>query len=123
MMKNFPDVELYFGEASLSSGAFAKEVEIGKSQPGRMHVRFFVTEDAAGGTSVVFKLQGKEEGGSFTDIASSVAIPSAQLKAGTEVVVEIPESFKGVALKAVATPSGSFSAGKAEAWIDTYLGL
>lgn len=122
-MKNFPDAELTFGEASLATGAFAKEIEIGKSQPGRMHVRFFITESAAGGTNVTFKLQGKTGSGSYADIAVSPAIATANLKEGAEVVVEIPESFTGDHLKAVATPSGSFSAGKVEGWIDTYLGL
>lgn len=122
MMKNFPDIELSFGKAPASTGVFEKEVFIGKSQPGRMHVRFFVTTAAAGGTSLTFKLQGKNEGGSYTDVAASPAVVTAKLTEGAEVVLEIPENWNYEYMKAVATPAGSFSAGEVSAWIDTYLG-
>lgn len=125
MMKNFPDTNLWFGEAAASNGNFAQTVKIGKSQPDRMHVRFIVTEACTGGTSLTFKLQGKKGTGSFTDIAGAVspAITAAKLTKGAEVVVEIPEGVDAEELKAVATASGSFSAGKVEGWIDTYLGI
>lgn len=123
MMKNFPDTNLWFGEASASTGAFEHTVKIGKSQPDRMHVRFFVKEACTGGTNITFKLQGKPEGGSFEDVATSPAVAAAKLTKGAEIVVEIPEGINADELKVIATPSGSFSAGKIEAWIDTYLGL
>lgn len=122
MMKNFPDSNLYFGEAPASTGAFPTEVKIGASQPDRMHVRFIVTEDCAGGTNLTFKLQGKKGTGNYADVATAPAVVLANLKKGKEVVIEIPEGIDCDMLKAVATPSGSFSAGKIQAWIDTYLG-
>lgn len=123
MMRNFPDTNLYFGEAG-TNGAFANEVYIGASQADRMHVRVFVKEDFAGGTSMAFKLQGKKGNGGYADIASAAAVTTANLKKGSEVaVIEIPEGTDADTLKVVGTASGLFSGGKAEAWIDTNLGL
>lgn len=124
MMKNFPDLALYFGEVTAATaGAFPKTVFIGKSQPDRMHVRFFVTTACTGGTSLTFKLQGKTGNGDYADLAVSPAIATNKLTKGAEIVVEIPEGKGCDTLKVTATASGTYTAGKIEAWIDTYLGL
>lgn len=122
MMRNFPDANLYFGECG-TNGAFAKEVYIGASQPDRMHVRVFVKEAFTGGTNMTFKLQAKKGSASFVDVVTAPVVVTADLKAGKEIVMEIPEGIEADTLKVVGTASGSFTGGKAEAWIDTNLGL
>ena len=72
---------------------------------------------------MAFKLQGKKGNGGYADIASAAAVTTANLKKGAEVVMEIPEGTDADTLKVVGTASGSFTGGKAEAWIDTNLGL
>lgn len=122
MMRNYPDANLYFGECSLA-GAFANTVAIGASQPDRMHVRIFVTTDFAGGTNMAFKVQGKKGAGNYADLTGSTTVVLANLKKGKEVVIEIPEGVDVDTLKVVGTASGTFTAGAAEAYLDTNLGL
>lgn len=125
-MRNFPDELLHFGEKALSggSGAFPTVIEIGKSQPDRMLVRIRCNEACTGGTSVQFKLQASDDNSSYADIGSlSETVTAAQGVLGKEVQIMIPEGFAKKYLRVNAVVTGTFSAGKFDAWVDTYLGI
>ena len=74
-----------------------------------------VEADFAGGTSIEFKLtQCDTEGGSYTDVpGSAVAVVLADLKMGKTVGWRfLPAGVSKPWLKMVATPTGTFTAGK-----------
>lgn len=74
-----------------------------------------VGQDFAGGTSITFKLtQSDTEAGTYTDVpGSAVTVPLADLKIGTPIGWRfLPRRASKPWLKMVATPSGTFTAGK-----------
>lgn len=87
--------------------------------PGRMEpvpiCAKVVGGDFAGGTSVTFKLtQSDSKDGSYTDVpGSAVTVPLADLKVGQTIGWRfLPRGASKPWLKMVATPSGTFTAGK-----------
>lgn len=74
-----------------------------------------VGADFAGGTSITFKLtQSDTQDGTYTDVpASSVTVALADLKAGKTIGWRfLPRGVSKPWLKIVATPTGTFTAGK-----------
>lgn len=74
-----------------------------------------VGEAFAGGTSITFKLtQSDTEAGTYTEVSSSaVTVPLADLKVGTPIGWRfLPRGTSKPWLKVVATPTGTFTAGK-----------
>ncbi len=74
-----------------------------------------VGEAFAGGTSITFKLtQSDTEAGTYADVpGSAVTVPLADLKVGTPIGWRfLPRGTSKKWLKMVATPSGTFTAGK-----------
>lgn len=68
-----------------------------------------------GGTSITFKLtQSDSEAGTYTDVpGSAVTVPLADLKVGTPIGWRfLPRGTSKQWLKMVATPTGTFTAGK-----------
>lgn len=88
-------------------------------KPGRAEpipiVAKVVEADFAGGTSVAFKLtQSATEDGSYTDVpGSTVSVVLADLKVGKKIGWRfLPAGTDKPWLKMVATPTGTFTAGK-----------
>lgn len=124
-MINKADKLLSFGAIAFSDGTeMENTLSVNKAQTERMKVEVNVKEAAAGGTSVNFILKGCEtEGGSYTAISETGAIVTAKLTAGASFTLPIPDGVNFPFLKVTATKVGSFTAGSAEAYVDTYLGL
>ena len=118
------DAMLEFGDITLGSGTVssANVVDLAKTDAERMRVVFNVTTAGAGGTSVVLKLQGSTDGETFTDIAATGSILLADLTVGKSVSLGIPEGYAKSKLRAQAVCTGTFTGGKIDAFIDTYMG-
>ena len=67
---------------------------------------------------------GSDDNSSYADIGSpSETVTAAQGVLGKEVQIMIPEGFAKKYLRVNAVVTGTFSAGKFDAWVDTYLGI
>lgn len=118
------DKLLNFGECSLSSqAALPDTINVGKSQTERMSVSVQCTETASGGTSIALQLEGSDDGTSFAPIGSAQTVTVAQLKAGANFALPIPEGVNKPYLKVTCAKTGSFTAGKLNAFVDTYMGI
>lgn len=114
-----------FGDIALASATDAANIlNLNKADASRMSVVFQVTTAAAGGTSLVFKVQGCDtENGTYTDLAVSPSVLLADLTVGKVVSVPIPAGYNKKYLKAVVAKTGTFTAGVVSAQIDSYLGI
>lgn len=115
------DAALSFGKAALASAtAFPDELFLDKADPARMAVHVTI-EGAAGGTSIAFKIQGKNEGGTYTDVSTTPAVALADLNKGVD--IPVPQGWNYQYMKVTMTKSGSFTAGEALAALDVYQGV
>jgi hypothetical protein len=86
-----------------------------------MAVEFRVILPAAGGDSVAFQIKNKDaEGDSFETILTSRAYPSADLARGSLVRIPLPETKRILAVGLEC--AGTFTGGKLEARLNTYIG-
>ena len=121
------DAKLHFGETSAfgNAGVYASAnvIKFDKAQPGRMRVDIKQTVAAASGTSVVFSIQGNDDNGStWYDVAVTKSILTASLTAGARFSLQVPPDWNYKYMRVVATGTGNFTAGKFDAWLDTYQG-
>lgn len=85
----------------------------GRAEPIPIYAK--VLEAFAGGTTVTFKLtQSSTEGGTYDEVpGSAVTVAASDLKVGTPIGWRfLPRGASKPWLKMVATPSGTFTAGK-----------
>lgn len=118
------DAALSFGEGALASATALENVlELGAADPARMAVNVIVKEAAVGGTSVVFNVQGSNNNTDYATVAQSMAVTTANLKAGANIAVPVPQGWNYKFMKVTLTKSGSFTGGKVEAALDVYQGV
>lgn len=109
--------------ASATDGTF---LDLGKGDLEGMSIIFHV-DAAVTGTGTVtatFKVAVSDDKSTWTEVAASPAIGSANLTADKEFAVAIPRgSAKGKYMKATVTTAGTtITAGKVSAYVDAYIG-
>lgn len=114
------DKALSFGE--VTQATCENILNLGKTSAERMVVRAHVTEAATGSTGLTLKVQGSANGISgWTDIAVlPAAIPVADLTAGAEVSLPLPEGYEKQYLKVTASGPSTI---KMQAYLDVYVGI
>ena len=114
------DKALSFGE--VTQAACENILNLGATSADRMIVRAHVTEAATGSTGLTLKVQGSDNGTSgWTDVAvTPVAVPVADLKAGAEVSLPIPEGYGKQYLRVNASGPSTI---KMDAYLDVYMGI
>lgn len=123
------DERLSFGEKELSSGAGALPNVLVAPIPdylkGTVDVRCI--EAAAGGTSITATLEGSTDGSVWKEVVKGSIIPAADLtmEGGKKPLqtLTIPEEYDYTHLRLNITTSGSFTAGKVNAYVNTYRGV
>lgn len=123
-MINPVDAKLSFGSGTYST-ACENVLSLNKAQTERMKVEVIVTTAMAAGTNdtFTFKVQGSDDGSSFSDIAVTDAIAKSTLTAGANVSIPIPDGVNKKFLKVTSSCSGTATAGAYKAYLDTYLGI
>ena len=122
MLINRGDAKVQFGQVKLADGAteFPNTIDIGKGDLNHFSVEFIV-DGAVGGTSATFSLLASDDNSDYSEVATSVAVPVADLAKGVNVA--IPRGFNKRYLKAkVKAVSGTFTDGTVQAWVDTFVG-
>lgn len=115
-----PDARLHFGEAALSSATeLPNVIDLDRTTAGGLFAAVSVPEAAAGGTSVAVTLKGSADGSTYTDIGS-VTVATADLDGTKTFSVGIPRENRSRYLKVALSKTGTFTAGKVDAYIDTY---
>lgn len=121
------DAKLNFGESSAFGAAgtvaSANVLQIDKADPGRMFVDFKVTVTAAGGTNATFVIQGSNDNSTYVTVASSPAILTASLVKDAHFQVGVPQGFNYKYMRVAAITTGTHTAGKFDATLDTYQGV
>lgn len=123
------DERLSFGERELSSGAGALPNVLVAPIPdylkGTVDVRCI--EAASGGTSITATLEGSNDGSTWKEVVKGSSIPAADLtmEGGKKPLqtLTIPEEYEYTHLRLNITTSGSFTAGKVNAYVNTYRGV
>lgn len=120
MRKYSIDAKLDFGE--VTQAACENILNLGNTSAERMVVRAVAKEDATGSTGLTLKVQGSDNGTSgWVDVAALPAVVAvADLKAGKELNIPLPEGYNKQYLKVVA--SGPTTV-KLDAWLDVYVGI
>lgn len=121
------DAKLQFGE----SGAFgaagtvtsANVIQMDKADPGRFFVDVQMTVAAAGGTNATFAIQGSNDNSTYVTVAQSAAIATASLTANAHFDIGVPDDFNYKYMRVVAVTTGTHTAGKFNATLDTYKGV
>lgn len=123
-MINPVDKKLSFGEAVLKDASACPDtLSLNNAQTERMKVEVSCTEDAAGGTSIALQLEGSDNGTSFAPIGGAQTVVLASLKEGNTFTLPIPDGVNKKFLKVTCAKTGTFTAGKIAAYLDTYLGI
>ena len=106
MLINRGDAKVQFGQIKLADGAteFPNTIDIGKGDLNHFSVEFIV-DGAVGGTSATFSLLASDDNSDYSEVATSVAVPVADLAKGVNVA--IPRAFTD---------------GTVQAWVDTFVG-
>ena len=118
------DKRLSFGSVTFTSGiqALADVLQIDKAQPDRMMVNCIVTTAAAGGTSIVIAVQGSDDNSNYATVAQSGSILLADLTLNKNIEIAIPNGWNKKYMRVAVISTGTFTAGKIEAALDTYIG-
>jgi hypothetical protein len=117
------DSSLDMGTVALSGGsaAFSNVLDLGKTNADGMAVCVRATVSAAGGTSIVLKLQGAASTtGTWSDIISTPSITVASITSGDVAELPVPRDNGYPCLRVYATVTGTFTAGTLAAQLDTY---
>lgn len=122
-MINPVDKLLSFGEASYSDAACPNTLDLNAAQTERMKVEVAIEEAYTGGTNVTFKLQGSDNNSTWKDVSTSGAVVTADLTEGARISLPIPDGMNFRYLKVTIAATGSYTKGKAAAYLDTYLGI
>ena len=123
-MNERPDARLAFGEAAVATATeLPNVINLDKTTAGGLFVSAQVTEAGAGGTSLALEVKGSPDGTTYATIAASPAVPVAGLTNGKCVTVGIPREDTSRYLKVALAKTGTFTAGKVSAYIDTYTGV
>ena len=121
------DAKLHFGESSAFGAAgtvaSANVLQMDKADPGRMAVNFKMTVAAAGGTNATFVIQGSADNSTWVTVAQSAAIATASLTKDANFTVGIPQGFNYKYMRVAAITTGTHTAGKFDAVLDTYQGV
>jgi len=99
-------------------------LEMNKGDLAGFAVNFKMEEAAAGLTNATFKVMGSADKSTWVDLAVSPAIAAAKLTADAAFVVPVPRgngAYKYV--KAVVVTTGTATAGKVSACVDTFAGV
>lgn len=123
------DERLSFGEYELKSGSGQLPNVLVAPIPdylaGTVDIR--CKEAAVGGTSIVVTLQGSNDGASWLNVVSGSSIPIADLvlEAGKKALqtITIPEEYGYTHLRLSVATTGTFTAGKVDAYVNTYRGV
>lgn len=123
------DERLAFGEYELKNGTGELPNVLVAPIPdylaGTVDIRCI--EAAVGGTSITAALQGSNGDGSWQEVVKGSSIPAADLvlEAGKKPLqtLTIPEEYEYTHLRIAITAAGTFSAGKIDAYVNTYRGV
>lgn len=123
------DERLSFGEYELKSGTGELPNVLVAPIPdylaGTVDIR--CKEAAVGGTSIVATLQGSNDGADWHNIVtgSSISIADLILEAGKKALqtLTIPEEYEYTHLRLRIAATGTFTAGKVDAYVNTYRGV
>lgn len=132
MIINKADASLDFGSVTLGAAgtiAFENVIDLGKTRADGCSVDIICTELPAGGTNVTMKLQGSEDPSVsspvWADILISPTVVTADIKVSTSkrfMSLPVPREngYRGLRVAVVST--GTYTAGKFSAALDTYKG-
>jgi hypothetical protein len=121
------DKLLSFGQADLTAdSAFPEKLDLGAGLDGksgtiigRMTVDVFA-KGAAGGTGLTVKVQGSADGATAWADLGTMTFTADDMKAGPCKTAVSPNDYRYI--QVIFTKAGTFSAGTAEAFLNTYAG-
>jgi hypothetical protein len=121
------DKLLSFGVATMAKDSvFPNVLDLGTGLDGkagtkvdRMTCDILMTPDAAGGTGITAKVQGSNDKSTWVDLGTAT-FTAAQLKAGACQVAISPNDYRYIHV--IFTKAGTYTAGTAECFLNTYAG-